>query len=102
MEPSLLQFIGYLVAAILIGLALDWAIYVGLLDSLIHLGEVRDSARWSRTMLPRTIFTVAAAALTVAGMTGAGPDWLIIVAGVVFAAGQFHAIARVLTDQGPR
>jgi hypothetical protein len=102
MEPSPLQLIGYLIAAILIGLTLDWATYVRLLDSLVHLGEVRNSAAWSRTMFPRTIFTVTSAILCVVGMTGIGPGWLIILAGIVFGAGQFHAIYRVLTDQGSR
>lgn len=102
MEPSPLHFTGYLIIAVVAGLAIDWAIYVRLLDSLIHLGEVRNNARWSRTMFPRTIFTLAATALMVVGMTGTGPDWLIWVAGIVFGAGQFHAIYRVLTDQGSR
>lgn len=97
MDTTVTGFLIHLLAALPIALAIDWAFYDRVLSNFIHLGEVRDSACWSRTLLPRVLFTLAAAIMAAIAMTF-GPRWLLWIALVVFLAGQFYALARVLAD----
>lgn len=97
METPAVAFAVYLLPAIALAVVLDWSFYAPLLDKFVYLGDVRDSARWSKTLIPRILFSLAAAVIVVAAMTF-GPPWLIWVAVVVFLAGQFYSLARVFID----
>lgn len=97
METPAIAFAVYLLPAFALALLFDWSFYARMLGQFVQFGRVDDSARWSRTLFPRVLFTLAAAIIVVLAVTF-GPGWLMWVALAVFLVGQFHALARVVMD----